>query len=423
MSNDNPTVGRQRLAWAILIASFSICVVISAAVPLTVNVIIQSATRDLLTEIQANQGTIGIDDESGVRRAVIAGDAAETVDPDSSILTDGTATGIIMMATPVDESLLTRINIGSNTTLLLNQATTPRFGWSDDEHVIDLELQSGRVRLTMLDSETRPTAVHLATPQGEITIREPGQYSVVVTNEATQVAVQEGALGVAADNSTLLLAAHERAEIPTGAAPQGPLDPERNLIQNGDFGAGFDHWSEYTWKVELEDQPRGKTEIKDIDGEPALHFERVGIGHADARVLQSINQNVIDYEFLRVLLTLRVLEQSLGVCGVQGSECPLFIRIDYIDENGTNQIWQHGFYASGEVDDNATPGACVSCAVIQGNHELVPQGQDYFFEVDLREEIARQGALPPRTIESISLIASGHSFATEIIDVAFMIDE
>jgi hypothetical protein len=205
--------------------------------------------------------------------------------------------------------------------------------------------------------------------------------------------------------------------------PQGPLDPERNLIRNGNFEQGFDHWSEYTWKVELADQPSGKTEIREVDGEATLRFERVGIGHADARVLQSVNQDVIGYESLRIFLTLRVLEQSLGVCGVQGSECPLFIRVNYIDESGASQIWQHGFYATGTVDDNATPGACISCAVIQANHEHVPQGQDYFFEVDLHEELARQGALPPRRIESISLIASGHSFATEIVDVAIMVNE
>ena len=420
MNHDNQTLGRQRLAWTILIGSFFICVVISIAIPVTINAVFQNTTQDLLTAIQANQGTVGIDDESGLRRAIIAGDTAEIVDPNTSILTDSTATAIILMSTPIDEKLLARVNIGSNTTLRMNVATVPRFSWSDKEQVVDLGLESGRVRVTMLESEERPTAMKLTTPQGAVIIREPGQYSVVVTNEATQVAVQEGALGVTADDSTLILSSGERAEIPTGAAPQGPLNPERSLIKNGDFSQGFDQWSEYTWKIELTDQPDGNTEIRDIDGEPTLHFDRVGVGHADARVSQSINENVIDYEFLRLLATLRVIEQSLGVCGIQGSECPLFIRIDYVDENGANQIWQHGFYASGTVDDNTTPGACISCAVIQGNHEKIPLNQDYFFEVDLREELARQGAVPPRTIESISLIASGHTFATEIVDVALM---
>ena len=422
MNNDIQSLGRQRLAWIILIGSFFICVVISIAIPVAANVYIQSAKQNLFTSIQANQGTVGIDDETGMRRAVITGDTAETVEPNASILTDATATAIMLVATPEDEALLARINIASNTTVRLNQASAPRFNWSDAEHVLVLELESGRIRLTLLESRTRPIAVLLTTPQGEIAIHVPGQYSIEVTNEATQVAVQEGTAGISADDKALVLSSLERAEIPTGAAPQGPLDPERSLIQNGDFSQGFDKWSEYTWKVELADQPSGQTEIIDVDGESVLSFGRVGIGHADARVLQSINQNVSDYDSLRLLLTLRVREQSLGVCGIQGSECPLFVRIDYVDENGVNQIWQHGFYAAGEVDDNTTPGACISCAVIQSSHERVPQGQDFFYQVDLRDELARQGALPPRLIESVSLVASGHSFGTEVIDVAFVVE-
>ena len=157
-----------------------------------------------------------------------------------------------------------------------------------------------------------------------------------------------------------------------------------------------------------------------VDGEPVLRFERGGIGHADARVLQSINQTVADYDSLRLLLTLRIMEQSLGVCGIQGSECPLFVRINYVDENGVSQTWQQGFFASGEIDDNTTPGACVSCAVIQSAHERVPLNQDYFYDIDLGEELARQGAAAPRQIESLSLVASGHSFMTDVIDVTLI---
>jgi len=422
MNNNNEFLNRQRLAWTILISSSFVCLVLTVALPVAVNAFIQNASQDLLMAVQANQGTVGIDDESGTRRADILGETAEDVGPNSSILTDATATGIMLITKPVDGSLLARLSIDGNSTLRINRAIAPRFAWSNSEQEVELQLESGRLRLALLESESRPILVHLITPQGSVTVTEAGQYSVEVTNEATQVAVQEGTAGITASDSTLILSSRERAEIPTGAPPRGPLDPERNLIQNGDFDQGFDHWSEYTWKVELADQPDGKTEIVDVDGEPALHFERVGIGHADARVQQSINQNVSDYESLRLVVTMRILDQSLGVCGVQGSECPLFIRINYVDENGVNQIWQHGFFAAGEIDDNNTPGACVSCAVLQSNHDRVSPGQDFFYEVDLREGLARQGALPPIYIESVSLVASGHSFTTEIVDVAFIVE-
>ncbi len=420
MSAEPIYLGRQRLAWGVLIGSFFICALITIAVPLTASAFIRGATRDLLITVQANEGTVGIDDPTGVRKAVLAGEEAQEVAAGSSILTDTTATALLFLNEPIGEALLARLTVDGNSTVRLKEATVPRFGWTSEEPIADYELESGRLRLNLVETEGDPLTVRFETPQGIVTINEPGQYAVEVNNRATQVSVQEGRANVEGNEAVLVLDALQRAEIPTGGTPLGPLDPERNLIKNGDFSQGFADWAEYAWKAELADQPKGKTQVTRVDGEPVLRFERGGIGHADTRVLQSINQTVADYDSLRLLLTLRIMDQSLGVCGIQGSECPLFVRINYLDENGVNQTWQHGFYASGEVNDNTTPGACVSCAVIQSNHERVPLAQDYFYDIDLGEELARQGAVLPRQIESVSLVASGHSFITDVIDVALI---
>ena len=422
MNNENQFVGRQRLAWGILLAGLFVCLLISITIPLAASAYIQNATQDLNTIVQANQGTVGIDDESGVRRAVLAGDPGEVVEPESSILTDSTAIALLTISSPVDANILARFNVDANTAVHIREASTPRFNWSSAQNNLNFDIESGRTRLTLLESDSRPLTTNLSTPQGIVNIEEAGQYAIEVSNDATRVSVEEGAATLLANDSSLRISADERAEIPTGANPRGPLDPERNIVENGDFSEGFNHWSEYTWKVELEDQPKGSTDIVDVDGEPVLRFERSGVGHADARVLQSINQNIVDYDAIRLLLTMRIIDQSLGVCGIQGSECPLFVRVNYIDESGVSQIWQQGFYASGAVDDNLTPGACISCAVIQSNHESVPLGQEHFFQVDFRQDLAKQGALSPREIESIELIASGHSFTTEILDAAMIVE-
>jgi hypothetical protein len=49
-------------------------------------------------------------------------------------------------------------------------------------------------------------------------------------------------------------------------------------------------------------------------------------------------------------------------------------------------------------------------------------GQLYFYDVDLIQELATQGALPPRYIESVTLVGSGHSFTTEVSDVALIVE-
>lgn len=414
---------RERLAWAILIGSFFVCLFITVSVPLAANAFVQNATVELATTIQANQGTVGIDDAGGVRSAALVGEPPQSVEAGSSILTDASASAIMLIGAPNTDQLLARLTIDSNTDIALTRATTPRFGLSNADQHVDLAMDNGRILVTILESDTSPAELRVVTPQGQVVIRDPGQYSVDVNNAQTQVVVQDGLATAVALNQSLALTEHERAVIPTEQAPIGPLTPARNLVQNGDFSGGFDSWAQYTWKVELSDQPKGRTDIAEVDGEPALRFERGGVGHADARVRQSIDANVADFDELNLQLTLRVQSQSLGVCGIQGSECPLFVRIDYVDTNGVDQVWQHGFFASGEVNDNTTPGACVSCAVIQSSHERVPLGQDYFYEVDLRDELARQGALPPGFIKSVSLVASGHSFVTDVIDVALVVDE
>ena len=72
------------------------------------------------------------------------------------------------------------------------------------------------------------------------------------------------------------------------------------------------------YKRQLPDQPKGETSVSIDGGSSVLRFAREGVGHADVRVTQSINQDVSGYDSLRVSATLRVLNQSLGVCGVQG---------------------------------------------------------------------------------------------------------
>ncbi len=415
--------GRVRLAWAVLLSSLFICVVVTVAVPLGVRAFVESASRPMVATVQANQGTVGIDDPGGQRRAVLAGELPQEVEEAATILTDTTASALITIVPPDSNEVAAQLQISSLSNVSIDRITTPRFGASDRPNRLDMALQSGRVRLDIPESGTRQLLFQLETPHSTVEIGEPGRYTVEVSNDNTQITVQDrGMASVVAMDEALTLQPGERAEVGLGQPPEGPLDPARNLITNGDFSQGLDNWSLFAWQVEREDQPQGTTEVRADNGDPMLRFLREGIGHADVKVSQSINADVSDAESLRLLLTLRVLDHSLGVCGVQGSECPLFVIINYIDESGVSRVWQHGFFANGIIDDNLTPGACVSCAVVQQPHERVPVGQLYFYDVDLREELARQGFLPPRLIESISLVGSGHSFDTEVSDVSIIIE-
>ncbi|RMG95214.1 MAG: hypothetical protein D6706_12710 [Chloroflexi bacterium] len=422
--DEKSIVERQRLAWAFLLGSFAICILISIAIPFGVNAALENAKEPLQVVIQANQGTVGVDDETGLRRAVLAGEQPQSVMPGSSILTDATATALMSFFPPSRETaqLLVRMRIYSNTLVRLEEADAPRFDMSESPYILRLNLENGRLLLNLPTRRERPFIIIVATPQGHITIQEPGQYSLEVNNDAAQIAVREGRALINTTNQSLPLLSDQRAVLPLNGELIGPLDTERDFIRNGDFAIGLADWSLFAWRVELPDQPEGNVTVRDRAGEPVLHIIRDGLGHADVRVRQIINQDVTDYESLRIQTTFRIVGQTLGVCGIQGSECPLFVRVDYVDDTGVLRSWQQGFYAVGEIGPE-TPDACISCALAQQAHLRVPLAQDYFFELNLLDELARQGLLPPRFINSVSLIASGHSFEVEVVDVALLAEE
>lgn len=421
---DTHRFGRQRLAWIILAASFFTCLLLTVTVPIAVSALLQNATQGLDVTVQSNQGTVGIEEQNGPRRAVLAGEPAQPIGPQTSIRTDTTASALMTVMTPEGQQTLATMQVAGNSTIQLDQAIAPRFGVSSHSFRILVDLQAGRVRVDMPSFGVRPLELALTTPQGgRVEVSESGRYMLEVSNDVTQVTVlSDGRATVSSQGQTLVLEPGQRVEISPDSAPVGPFDPARDLIRNGDFSQGLDNWALFAWRVELPDQPKGETTVQPNGGDPVLRFTRQGTGHADVRLTQSVNQDVSDYETLRLAATLRIVDQSLGVCGVQGSECPLFIIINYIDDSGVSRVWQHGFFANGTIDDNLTPGGCISCAVVQRPHDRVPLGQLYFYDVDLIQELATQGALPPRYIESVTLVGSGHSFTTEVSDVALVVE-
>lgn len=423
MTTDFSRQSRERLAWIILFSGFASCLVLGVTIPLGINAYLQNATSVLDVAVQANQGTVGIDSEGGQRRAALAGEPPQEVVPRSTLLTDTTASALVTMAQQNSPNPLATIQISSNTILSIDRAISPQFALSDQSNRVNLDLQGGRVRLDLPFGMDRPTVVRLVTPQGSVVMSESGRYVVDVGTDATQVTVQSSGRAVLSSaEQTLELPAGRRAEMPVDSAPIGPLDPARDLVRNGGFDEGLDEWSVFAWQVEREDQPKGRTEVAYYGTDPAVRFVRDGIGHADVRISQSVGQDVSGYDSVRVLMTLRVNRQSLDVCGVQGSECPIFVILNYVDESGVSRVWQHGFYSQGTVNDSATPGACISCAVVQRPHERVSPGQRYFYETDLNQELASQGFLPPRLIESLTIVSSGHSFDAEVLDVSIIVE-
>jgi hypothetical protein len=421
----DPNQSRARLAWLIVWGSFALFLALCAATPILANAYIQRATIPLLATLTTSQGTVAVGQAGNGGMVALPLEAPPLgVKAGAAILTNPADTAALLIADPASERLLGRIQIYGQTNLLIEQASAPRFGLSQATPELALRLTSGRVRLTLLSHPLYQMPLTLFTPQGQVTITEEGQYTVEVTPNETHVAVQAGAARLMATGQEipLLLTADQRGLVPTDSAPQGPLSTERNLIRNGNFLADFSGWIKRDWNTELASEPTGETAVASEAGGRALRFTRLGVGHADAAVRQILNHDVSDYTSLHFLLSTQINLQTLGVCGTVGSECPLTVELDYIDRDGNRQVWRQGFYTTGVVATD-TPDTCINCRPPYNPHVQIPAGRLFTYDVDLIDNLALQAFPPPRTLNSISLIAAGHGFEVEIVEVALLARE
>lgn len=414
---------RERLAWTAVLISFIIFCALAVAVPLLIRAFVQDSTQFLTVNLQANEGTVSINEDSAPPRAALSGELPQTITPGAMILTDAAASGLILISAPQTGALLARVQLYSATVARIQEANTPRFRLSSRPGFLLLNLTSGRIRVVVSEGEKRPFAITISTPHSQVFINNPGEYSLDVNNDETQITVQQGQLAVVAQGQTVRLNSAERAEVALNMPPAGPLAPDRNLIENGSFDNRWEKWQQYAWEIELNDQPTGDIQILNILGEAGLHVVRTGEGHADVGIRQIINQDVTDFDSLLLEVDLRILAQSLAVCGNVGSECPLIIRLEYDDVNGNAQVWQRGFYASGDINPDTTPDVCLTCPPPRLEHVKMTPGQFSFYQSNLIEDLQLHGFLPPRRIKNISIIASGHSFEIELLDVALIAGE
>ena len=186
--SDSRWFSRHRLAWVILTGSFISCILLTITVPLGISAFVQKAARLLEITVQANQGTVGIEEENGPRRAVLAGELPQSVGPRNSIRTDTTASALLTVTPPDQPEPLTLMQISSNSIVQLAQATTPRFALSNSPHRLNIDLQAGRVRLDIPPFTDRALELIVTTPQGGVvSIKEWGRYMLEVSNDTTQV--------------------------------------------------------------------------------------------------------------------------------------------------------------------------------------------------------------------------------------------
>ncbi len=397
----------------VVLLAFAIFIAIAISIPLLISSLIRQSVRPMTSVAISNQGSLALVETNGDSSAILETENGMLVNWGDNLITQSADNGTIVITHPETEELIFRGQIYANTTLVLNEATTPRYEVNTLPDEVSLELKHGRMRVT-LPQEKEPITYLLDVPQGQIELFGPGQFAVVASEEETQVSVFEGVAKLTSSGSVLDLSRSERAILMEGVAPDGPYATSRNLITNGSFNAGLDHWIAQDWLIELADQPTGETKNETFTGDNSIRFIRNGVGAAETAIRQTIDEDVTDFELLELVMTLRIHGQTLWVCGTVGSECPLMVRLEYEDELGIVRTWEQGFFADGNVSESS-PDSCQTCVLPSSRHQRVQPGRVIAEEIDLNE--ALQG-FPPSQIRSISVSSAGHAFDAEVFDIA-----
>lgn len=417
---------RERLAWLFLLGSFFTCVVLTVSIPLGLNFVRQKLTRPLDLQVQANQGTIAILDPDGGTDARFQNQEAKSYSHPVTLITAVADSGLVQFQQQDEGSPLTRVQIFGSTNFVVNEAVSPRFASSSAETTIHTSLNNGRIQITIPQNQPRPVSFTIETQQGIIAINQAGKYSIDVTNTETQATALTGALKlIGSNNNEMSISAEQRGIINVSGQPEGPLSPEFNLIRNGQFNDGWAEWIPGIWNIERPEEPSGDTTMTTVNEEAALRFDRNGIGHADSSVQQIINQDISGFSDLRLAVSLRIQSQSLDVCGINGTECPIIVRIEFDDENGSIGAWQQGFYAKGEPG-TGTPNFCRVCSrpLNLSEHQFLNRlNEIVFYESGNLLELLQQDGIHPVRIKNLVIIASGHSFGVDLLDISLIADE
>ena len=401
-------VGRQ--AWIILWLAFFAFLVIIIGGPLGLNWYIHNATRPMAVRVEPVTGaTLILPEDNGDPIAVVD---VQYIGEGDRVRTDQDArANLSIFDSPSDPESLASVQLRTNTEVELLTARRPRFQRSQLPRQLAISLLSGRARVTSGAQDDRPLEVHITTPQALIKVSS-GSAAIAVTNELTEVTARSGQVSVIAQGREVVLNKGRRATVAFGEPPSDPQPADTNLVKNGDFSQPL----ETAWRVEsivdardLSNVTFGSVSIVNAGGRNVAYFQRDSQGedanlHSETAIIQDINADVIDADSLIFRFDVRLISQSLPGGGIQSSEFPMMVRIDFIDVNGNPQFWTHGFYMVDPVENWPLR-----------DGEKIPGLVWYAYE---SPDFMKSETFPrPAKVVSIRVYASGHNYRSQAADI------
>jgi hypothetical protein len=422
----------QRLAWIVLVLAFALCAGLAVGVPWALQSYLRYAYIGELVIPEVQEGNLLV---------TCPGDLIPVaIEERQDTLCQGREDALVN-AGPSDKGLLTirprttftttlaTIQLYPGARITVQQARAPRFPlFSSEPHRLVIKMESGRIRVRITANLPRTMVLQVGTLQALVELKE-GDTSIEVNNQASQVVVREGQATVTAitakvNNSSVLVEKNQRVVVPTGNGVTEVMPAEQNLLAGyGDFREPLNTantaWKIYTKDPEFPNESRGDAFNISVDGRQAVEFSRDGVGWAETGIKQDINRDIRDLSSLVLRIELRVLQQDVPVCGSMGTECPVMVVIDYVDESGEPRSWQQGFYYLPDPNPIPNPPFCKTCNP-RNKHLPTTNGEWYPWESENLIPILNKIGAAPVILRSISIYASGHKYQSQVSDVELL---
>jgi hypothetical protein len=400
----------ERLAWIILAISFFICIGLAVLAPLGGRWYVLNASVTQRVTLEVQRGPLRVT-MAGRGAAVAIAEVRDEIPERTVVATDSTVGRLVIHAPQEDGPVIATVQLYDNTEVALSSARSPRFSASHLPHEVALEIRAGRVRINVSGDDGRDMIVKIQTPHGTGLLTE-GSYEIQ-GNATTKVTVRRGRATIAKLDEPIGPGEYATFDSEWASGPS-PADP--NLISNGNFQSPLENgWVSY---ANQEEEPPGSVEIVKDEGQQVASFYRSGSDHAEVGIRQEINYDVRDFASLRLHMAVYIVEHNVPVCGVEGSECPVMVRIIYEEANGAEQEWLQGFYSLLNTDpDNQNPSVCRTCST-RNPHIQVRENTWYpYLSLNLIPRLSSQDGEPPTTIKSITIYASGHAYGSMVAEV------
>lgn len=411
-STPNLRENPERLAWLVLLGSFTVFCVLAITIPTAIIYTLRYTSTPQAAKLTPTLGTLFLY-PTGKGEPIAVTDMRENIEEGARIVAadDSTQATLSLNSDPTTGEALGSMQIYSGVDLTLLRLRRPLFGRSPEPYRSLLRLDAGQARLFTSSASERPIDVELETPHGLI-ILTPGSYQISVSPQETMLTVRNGQATLQQPQQPALVVSNGQlawmspTDISDEAVPAG-----QNLVKNSTFSPPvLDTWQSY--QLAEASTISGKAQFNESeDGRRVAQFVRMGEEklHTEVGITQLVEQAVNVYDELRLQLDVKILFQSLPGAGSLNSEFPLRIEVSYRDVYGKDLTWGHGFYYRDPEPGEAYPPVA--------NGTKVRQGQWYtYLSPNLIGLLDSQGTRPAY-INSIRIYASGHNYQSMVGEV------